>query len=304
MNNNLYWTVFKNLEHELIELSNLIHIDDNQLEVYSIKITELIIRTVVEVESISKELYLQNEGTKDNDRNLFFDTDCLDLLESKWLLSKKQVHITGLNFYFNSTDNKILTPLNKANKRGSSSSDWLKAYQALKHNRSKSLNKGNLRNLIKALASLYILNLYYKDTIYDFGKDETDTNFDNSLGSAIFAVKIHRNNTVSVDKEYSKNNDFDECIYLFKSTKETISKAQENLKIFIEKTNNRATSLLIQQIEKGMIGIQNKNQEEINAIFEKIKNDNMSVVANENKLLLKKIFEDLKFEAILNKQQY
>ena len=74
MNNNLYWPIFKNLENELVKLSNDIHFDDDQLKIYSIKITELLIRTVVEVESISKELYFLNGGTKANDNELFFDT--------------------------------------------------------------------------------------------------------------------------------------------------------------------------------------------------------------------------------------
>lgn len=60
--NNYYWAVYKNLERELSDLSNLIHIDDKQLNVYSIKIAELLLRTVVEIESISKTLYFQNGG--------------------------------------------------------------------------------------------------------------------------------------------------------------------------------------------------------------------------------------------------
>jgi hypothetical protein len=308
MNNNLYWTVYKNLERELIELSNLVHIDDKQLEIYSIKITELLIRTVVEVESISKELYFQNGGLKQNNKDLFFDTDCLDLLENKWLLSKKQVQISAPNFYFNLVENRILTPLNKANKRGTSSSDWLKAYQAVKHNRAQSLAKGNLKHLIRALAGLYVLNLYYKDNLYDLGKDETGTNFDNSFGSSIFSTKTHKNNTISIDSEYTKNLDFDECIYIIKSTDKTRAEVQNSLKIVNDKINERATSILLQEIQKRFSGIQNQNQEqiqeEIKATFEKIKSDNMVTVAKENGHLLKKAFDELKYEAILNKQQY
>jgi len=46
---NLYWSVYKNLEKEVLELSNQIHIDDEQLNVYSIKISELLIRCSVEI---------------------------------------------------------------------------------------------------------------------------------------------------------------------------------------------------------------------------------------------------------------
>jgi len=97
---NLYWSVYKNLEKEVLELSNQIHIDDEQLKVYSIKISELLIRCSVEIESISKDLFFNEGGIEPSNRDLFFDTDCLDLLETKWLLSKKKIIISAYNFYF------------------------------------------------------------------------------------------------------------------------------------------------------------------------------------------------------------
>ena len=58
----LYWQVYKNLEKEFFGLADVIHVDDKQLEVYSMKIADLLIRTVVEIEAIAKELYLSNGG--------------------------------------------------------------------------------------------------------------------------------------------------------------------------------------------------------------------------------------------------
>ena len=40
-----------------MELTNFIHIDDDQLGIYSMHIADLIVRWVVEIEAISKELY-------------------------------------------------------------------------------------------------------------------------------------------------------------------------------------------------------------------------------------------------------
>ena len=54
-----------------------------------IKIADLLVRTIVEIESISKALYYENGGIKADDKELYFDTDCLKLLEGKWLISKK-----------------------------------------------------------------------------------------------------------------------------------------------------------------------------------------------------------------------
>lgn len=140
---NLYWPIYKKIEKEIVELSNHIHFDDNQLSVYSVKIVELLIRCVVEIEAISKDLYLKNGGAIPTGRVLYYDTDCLNLLEGIWELSKKQVIVSSANFYFQDNNNKILYPLRKANKRSTSGADWAKAYQAVKHNRSLNLSKGN-----------------------------------------------------------------------------------------------------------------------------------------------------------------
>ena len=308
MNYNPYWSIYKNLERELVDLSNLIHIDDKQLEIYSTKISELLIRTTVEVESISKELYFLNGGTKPNDNELYFDTDCLALLENKWQLSKKQILVSASNFYFDLVDNKILTPLRKANKRGTSSSDWQRAYQAIKHNKVASLAKGNLKHLIRAIGGLYILNLYYKDTSYELGKDATGTNFDNSLGSQIFSVKLHINTSISLASDYTKKQDFEECVYLIIPTSETNKNVHEALKMLNDKTTERTISNIVDELKKQLTSTTIINQEEISkklkTIAEKMQEDNFLQVAKENGRLLRKAFEGLKYEAVLNKQQY
>lgn len=91
---NLYWSIYKNLERELIELSNKIHFCDKQDNVYSVHISDLLIRTSVEIEALSKELYklaggnmkpLDDDG---NERDLFFDTDCIQYLDFNWGITK------------------------------------------------------------------------------------------------------------------------------------------------------------------------------------------------------------------------
>jgi hypothetical protein len=295
MNNNLYWSVYKNLEREVSELANLIHFDDEQLKVYSIKISELLLRTVVEIESIVKELYFVNGGIKPDDKDLFFDTDCIELLETNWQLSKKKVFVSASNFYFILEDNKILTPLYKANKRSTSSADWQKAYQAVKHNRAKNLAKGNIKHLIRALAALFVLNVYYKKTIFSLDKDATGTNFDNSLGSSIFSIKVHVNRTISADSDYTKNIDFDECIYILKPTDETRTEMQSTLQSLYELTNKRTQENLMEEVIKklALAGLEITNQEEINAkvnsVSSQIITDIMTQVARENGHLLKNL---------------
>ncbi len=94
------------LEKEFLKLADYIHFSDNQLGTYSMFIADLIVRCSVEIEALSKELYCMLGGNmsptdlQGNARDLYFDTDCLDLLEQKRVISKKQIMVSTINFYF------------------------------------------------------------------------------------------------------------------------------------------------------------------------------------------------------------
>ena len=74
-----FWNAYKRLEKEVLILSEDIHFSDDQLGVYSSKIGDLLVRIAIEVESLSKVLYLANGGTMPTDRDLYFDTDCMNV---------------------------------------------------------------------------------------------------------------------------------------------------------------------------------------------------------------------------------
>ena len=194
---NLFWSVYKNLEKEFLVLANYIHISDDQLNIYSMHIADLIIRCSVEIESLSKELYASIGGNMapvdddGNPRDLYFDTDCLELLEQKWHISKKEISVSAINLFLDKAENITLVPLHKSNKRGTSGSKWKQAYQAIKHDRNNSLKKATVDNLLHALGALYILNLYYKSERTDIGRVYlSDHNFDSRAGSDIFSAHI------------------------------------------------------------------------------------------------------------------
>ena len=168
-NINLFWPIYRKIEKEVLEIATYIHIDDGQLKVYSIHIGELIVRCVTEIEAISKRLYeifggnmepIDDAGKK---RSLYFDTDCLALIENSWKLSTKEIVIENEHFYIENEENKTLIPLKKAHIRSGAS--WNKVYQTIKHNRFYSLKQATIKNLLDALGALYILNIYYKDEV-------------------------------------------------------------------------------------------------------------------------------------------
>ena len=98
--NQFFWNAYKRLEKEVLALSEDIHFSDDQINVYSSKIGDLLVRTSIEIESLSKVLFLENGGTMPTNRDLYFDTDCIKLLETKWMLSKKTIFINSPFFYF------------------------------------------------------------------------------------------------------------------------------------------------------------------------------------------------------------
>lgn len=211
---NLYWQVYLNLERELLGLADTIYINDTQQEVYSMRIADMLIRTVIEIEALAKELYLTNGGAVMPDEDMYFDTVCMAHLNELWDLDKKVVQVVSPNIYFEKEENKTLFPLHKAHKRGTSSSDWNKAYQAVKHNRVKELAKGSIKNLLHGLAALYVLNLYYRDEKYTGLSGTEKTNVNSSFGSSLFAVKIHKENGLRADGVYTVNPDYEECVYI------------------------------------------------------------------------------------------
>ena len=142
MGNSLYWSVYKNLEKEVLDLSQWVFIDDGQLATYSVKTADLLMRTSVEIESISKALYFRYGGTKPDDNNLFFDSDCLKLLQEKFTIGSKVVFVSDVFQYCSKEENLTLHPLNNSWVRGKC--DWKKAYQAIKHDRYSELKKAIL----------------------------------------------------------------------------------------------------------------------------------------------------------------
>lgn len=239
---NLFWPVYKNLEKEVLKLADNIHFTDEQLNVYSVHIADLIVRCAVEIEALSKELYCELGGNmspvdvEEKPRDLYFDTDCIELLEQNWKLCKKQIITSATNFYFAEEANKILTPLHKANKRGKSGSKWKQAYQEVKHDRRNSLRKANIGNLLYTMGALYILNLYYKDEKIDIGRVYMSENdFDSRAGSEIFSVFCYKATLLSDSLQMDdsciiqqKDNDIDKSIYIIKYDNKSFEKMHRN----------------------------------------------------------------------------
>lgn len=338
---NLYWSVYKNLERELMNLADVIHFDDKQDKVYSVHIADLLIRTSVEIEAISKHLYEVNGGNMNpiddqgDPRSLFFDSDCIQELDQKWHITKKVVNVVASNFYFTKEENLILRPLKDCNKQGNGR--WKKAYQAVKHDRVNSLEAGNVGNLIRAMAALYILNLYNMNDRVK-GLDIGESEYDTSLGSSVFSVNVYKATGLSMGEHLDDScilqhqnstpeRSLDATVLIDKYTEDSIREMHKNhvadmritmdnadrseiLKAFIanhpeyaDKTLNEICLACGEELEKKKLGISNDQEE--------VSQENREKIRKAGERMLMSIFsftnmmrgEKGKRELVLNKLQ-
>lgn len=199
----IYFQIYQKLEREVLDLSSAIHFVNENLEVYSIDIADLIVRASIELESISKDVASINCGHRINSAGNAFNW-----LEEHWNLSSKVLNIYSPYFHFNE-EVSIFNPFNYS--RGDKN-DYYSTYNSIKHDRNKNLSKANLYTLIRILGALFIMNVYYKNETLSLKQNYSAQNYDKSGGSKIFNFEIYPYQkilTFSQTSYYNKEN----CIY-------------------------------------------------------------------------------------------
>lgn len=96
---NMFWTVYKKLEKDVIDLSYYIHFSDekrankhNQIWTYSNKIADLLIAISTQIESLFLELYKNEYKSASNTIGI-----AISEIDKKWNLSTKRVKIISKN---------------------------------------------------------------------------------------------------------------------------------------------------------------------------------------------------------------
>lgn len=210
---NMFWTVYKKLETDVIDLSYYIHFSDeptksghNQIWTFSNQIADLLIAISIQIESLFLELYNSEFNAKPEDIGAG-----IKAIDKKWNLSAKQVKIISRNMHFINT-NGLGSEFAPMAYKTNDENDYYSAYCAVKHNRINALHKANVNVLIRALATLFILNIYYS---FEALEIEEISDFDFTFNSSIFMVKYETDTIssnavliVEEDKEYMKKVDF------------------------------------------------------------------------------------------------
>ena len=179
-NTPFYISDYYRYEKEFLDISTHICIDDQQLNVYSLVLADLIINIFSNIEGISKELYAYitdiflsaeekeklEQYEQKNPSAAFYIA--LDYLDKIWFLSAKELIISSDSIYI-SKYNRILTPFKDFNNKNNKNKDnkdsvssCFNAYSAIKHNRIKDINLATVKNALTSLGILFILCTYAK----------------------------------------------------------------------------------------------------------------------------------------------
>lgn len=195
-----YWNSYRLLESQLLRLSHSICFDDDQIDVYSSELADIINSACIKIESLAKDIYEEHiwpfqmdagvvppsctlkkfkpeKWTRDDWK---FDYNCLREIDIKYALSKKRIELKTERFLFHKFGSTLLPfgTLSKEKQRGGyweySKRDpwqmdtnklqivsWLESYQAIKHNYIQSIPEhGTIKNAIMTLAAFYLLAVF------------------------------------------------------------------------------------------------------------------------------------------------
>ena len=173
MKQEFFFPIYQQIEKEFKELSYYISIDENQLKIYSIKIADLILRTVSECENIAKALCTKHEikflNKNGQEKSFINFHEYIHAINSIYNIEKKLISFDYKNSAKGTFDSKH-QPFRKQtiliNGKEQKIWSWYYAYNQIKHNRIENYKVANLENLIEGMAALFVLNIYYKNEVF------------------------------------------------------------------------------------------------------------------------------------------
>ncbi|WP_170330201.1 hypothetical protein [Ruegeria arenilitoris] len=230
---NQYWPIYRRLEQSVDNLTHSIHVCDDQLDVYSSEIADLIIRIGAEIEAISKSIY-RRDFDEHVAANSKFDDVAIKRFVRDWKLDKKVAILSHPNCF---CSEKLYLPFVKDTIRTGKQTktfSWNNAYQNLKHNREEAFHFASLRHLLAGMAALYILNLYHRDEVIDLEDDHSAVRLDPGQGSELFSVQFSTAAYWDGSHVRQPKEDFSQSVYFIDQEPEYAEQMREALDKFNE----------------------------------------------------------------------
>lgn len=143
-----HWRFFEALDDELHSLSRIIEFDRANFATFSVQISRLYLSVGSEIDVVAKLLCGQIDST----------ANCRSMDDYRSVITQKFKHLTSL---------KIALPAQELEFQpweswaSGTNPLWWKAYNSVKHERSKCFKEANIGNLLESAAGLLVLLVYY-----------------------------------------------------------------------------------------------------------------------------------------------
>ena len=183
-----YWSYYLKLEDKFLETLNYVEFDSINFKTYSFEYLNLLLSVCSEIDVVGKMMaHYKNQNFKEDDtsnniykwwyeiQNSFF-LDIKKLDEQEAIFLDKKLLFPWKNFKIEIVTNKKGSKYHRLLQSPKSKTPpWWKAYNAVKHNRTKRIDEtnnanyteANLANVANAFAGLYILEHAFIKSLQD-----------------------------------------------------------------------------------------------------------------------------------------
>lgn len=161
-NSNPFWLHYLSLERSLLEISEYISITEDNYQCYSFKNMQLFYAVCSEIDSIFKHIR-RNLGLEITRQGCINIESNITMLGSYFPAVRNTSIVTNINgssLEFKPLKRLFADYIDKAKDQKKEKS-WWQQYNAVKHQRLNNFDKANLKNLLKSLSALHVLNLIY-----------------------------------------------------------------------------------------------------------------------------------------------
>lgn len=157
--NKLYWKHYIILEEDFIYTHRYVEISKNNFGTFSVEYTKQLQSIGSEFDVICREICkyygFYDKGSISDYASIIIPKFINIQNENVIIKSNKSINIKPLGDW-------IIKPKHK-------SPEWWRAYNKIKHDRANNLKKANLENVLLALASLYLIEMFF---IFDIAEKE------------------------------------------------------------------------------------------------------------------------------------
>jgi len=157
------WAAYKAIEEDMMRVIEYIPLETRQYDVYSFKLTDIIIRSCSHIDSLFKDI-LRNRDLSDHPNQQ-------KITKVKESLTKNQMikisdYIEIFAEYLNLAPVEVIIRRNNDRRRpfkefenpSDKTPTWWRAYNDLKHDFYSNIDQGTLENALASLSALFVLN--------------------------------------------------------------------------------------------------------------------------------------------------